>query len=110
MLQNDSRRIILATCSSLKRSYRDLLRDVPSDICSVTFIYLKGTYDLILNRMKERKNHFMGHHMLDSQWATLEEPDPNSEDVIVQDISGSPTEIASELEQKINEIAKRSKF
>lgn len=52
----------------------------------------------------------MGHHMLDSQWATLEEPDPNSEDVIVQDISGSPTEIASELEQKINEIAKRSKF
>jgi gluconokinase len=59
-------------CSALKQSYRDLLRgnDSPE---TLSFVYLKGTKKLIGQRMEER-NHFMPNALLDSQFATLEEP------------------------------------
>ena len=46
------------------------------------FIYLKGSAELIRSRMASRENHFMPTSLLDSQFATLEEP----LDVIVADI------------------------
>jgi gluconokinase len=86
--QNISKiRVVIATCSSLKKLYRDILREVPSGLCRVTFVFLKGSYQLIDARLKSRKNHFMASNMLESQWKTLEEPDPQYESVIIQDIS-----------------------
>ncbi len=46
----------IITCSSLKRAYRDILRSGHAD---VHFVYLKGSYDLLLDRMQHRKGHFM---------------------------------------------------
>jgi gluconokinase len=94
-------RVVIATCSSLKKVYRDILRDVPLGVCRVTFIYLKGSYQLIDSRMKLRKNHYMAPNMLDSQWKILEEPDPLFESVIIQDISGETDVIAESLEKII---------
>jgi len=56
-------------CSALKESYRTLLRRGP-----VRFVYLKGDYKTILQRMEKRGGHFMKPAMLQSQFATLEEP------------------------------------
>jgi gluconokinase len=94
-------RVVIATCSSLRKVYRDILRDVPLGVCRVTFIYLKGSYELIYSRMKSRKNHYMASNMLDSQWKILEEPDPLFESVIVQDISDETHVIAESLEKII---------
>ena len=58
-------------CSALKRSYRDLLRD---NNPAVRFIYLKGSYDLIANRIRSRQEHFAKVELLKSQFETLEEP------------------------------------
>ncbi|MEP0711055.1 gluconokinase, GntK/IdnK-type [Algoriphagus sp.] len=57
-------------CSALKESYRELLK-VQDD---VRWIHLKGERDLIWRRMLARKNHYMKAGMLDSQFATWEEP------------------------------------
>jgi len=95
-------RVVIATCSSLRKVYRDILREVPSGVCRVTFVYLKGSYQLIEARMKSRKNHFMATNMLDSQWKTLEEPDPQQESVIIQDISDDTDVIVEKL---VNAIA-----
>tara|TARA_R110002020_G_scaffold349985_2_gene563418 strand:+ start:293 stop:784 length:492 start_codon:yes stop_codon:yes gene_type:complete len=57
-------------CSALKESYREMLK-VSED---VQWIHLKGDRELIWNRMLARKNHYMKAGMLDSQFATWEEP------------------------------------
>jgi gluconokinase len=57
-------------CSALKRSYRAyLLIDE-----NVKLVYLKGDYELIDERLKNRRGHFMKSKLLDSQFAALEEP------------------------------------
>lgn len=66
-LQTDA----IITCSALKQSYRDLLAENSTDII---FIYLKGSYETILQRLQHRSNHFMKENMLLSQFQTLEEP------------------------------------
>jgi gluconokinase len=77
-------------CSALKQSYRDVLR---SRSRNVRFVYLKGSYDLILKRMQERGGHFMKPRMLKSQFEILEEP----ADAITVDISLSVEKIVQEI-------------
>ncbi len=85
---------ILAS-SALKEVYRQrLLRDKPG----VQIVYLKGSYDLILERMQSRKRHYMKPEMLQSQFDSLEEP----QDVWVVDISPSVDEIVSEIEELLS--------
>jgi gluconokinase len=72
-------RVVIA-CSALKRAYRDILVHGRSD---VRIVYLKGTQELIANRLAHRKGHFMPPGLLTSQFKTLEPPGPNENPVIV---------------------------
>ena len=85
------------TCSALKRSYRDILIGGRSD---VALVYLKGSYDLIHRRMAARHEHYMPVALLDSQFATLEEPTPDEHPIVV-DIGGKPKEIAAEAVRQL---------
>src|SRR5207248_5059043 len=58
-------------CSALKRAYREIL---VGDRRDVRIVYLKGDRELIARRMALRHGHFMPTSMLDSQFATLQEP------------------------------------
>ena len=78
-------------CSALKKAYRDVLSSHTKE--NVRFVYLKGTYELIFERIKKRGGHFMKPQMLKSQFDILEEPDDaitvdiaNPVDIIVQEI------------------------
>jgi carbohydrate kinase (thermoresistant glucokinase family) len=68
-------------CSALKRAYRDILVDGRRD---VRFVYLKGDRDLIALRFNLRHGHFMPATLLDSQFATLEEPGEDEHAVVMQ--------------------------
>ncbi len=81
------------TCSALKRSYRDI---IIGSRPGVTLVYLKGSYDLIRWRMLARHEHFMPVALLDSQFATLQEPTPVEHPITV-DVSGRPADIAVEI-------------
>ena len=59
------------TCSALKRAYRDILI---GNRPQVRLVYLKGSHELIHQRMAARHEHFMPVGLLDSQFATLQEP------------------------------------
>jgi gluconokinase len=61
----------IVSCSALKRVYREVLMAHRPD---VRLIFLRGRRELIADRMSRRKNHFMPTALLDSQFATLEEP------------------------------------
>jgi gluconokinase len=58
-------------CSALKERYRQTLLTGNPD---VKIVYLKGSFELILARMKARAGHYMKSTMLESQFAALEEP------------------------------------
>jgi gluconokinase len=85
------------TCSALKRSYRDIS---VGDRQDVVLIYLKGSRDLIHRRMAARHEHFMPIALLDSQFATLEEPTPDEHPIIV-DVGGKPPDIAHAIVRQL---------
>lgn len=80
----------ILACSALKNSYRDLLLTGNE---GVKIVYLKGSYELILDRMQNRAGHYMKANMLKSQFDLLEEPT----DGLVVDIQQQPDEILKEI-------------
>jgi gluconokinase len=73
---------VIIACSALKHAYRDVLMRGRDD---VRFVFLKGTKELIAERLAQRKGHFMPTGLLTSQFDTLEPPEP-SEHVITVSI------------------------
>ena len=58
-------------CSALRRPYRQVLVGQRAD---VQLVYLRGDRAMIASRQAARHNHFMPASLVDSQFATLEEP------------------------------------
>ncbi|CAM2755711.1 gluconokinase [Deinococcus radiodurans] len=83
----------VVTCSALRRSYRDVLREAAGE---VRFVHLTGTRDLLAERMGHRQGHFMPASLLDSQLATLEVPGPD-EHALTLNIGAAPDELVREV-------------
>lgn len=66
---------VVASCSSLKRVYRDRLRAGAGG--APGFLHLLGDRETLLSRMSNRSGHYMPVSLLDSQIATLEPPAPD---------------------------------
>jgi gluconokinase len=88
----EQKNVVLA-CSALKQSYREELKTGPE----VRFVYLKGSRDLIAERLRERHGHFATEAILDGQFRDLEEP----EDAITVDVGKAPAEIVEEMKAKL---------
>ena len=84
---------LVMTCSALKRSYRDILR---AEASQLQFVFLQGPRALIAERLAGRRGHFMPPSLLESQFATLEEPSPD-EHAWVCDITQSPEDLVAAL-------------
>lgn len=72
---------LILACSALKQNYRMILQEGVQK--QVEFVYLKGDFETIYQRMKSRQDHYMKAEMLRSQFAALEEP----HQVLVVDVS-----------------------
>jgi gluconokinase len=88
----ENRDAVLA-CSALKDAYRRyLLIDA-----RVTLVYLKADVDLIRQRLQQRRGHFMSPALLESQFATLEEPT----DALWVDAALPPREIVRTIRHRL---------
>lgn len=87
-------------CSALKKSYRDFLR---RDNPQLQFIWLKGDYSLILSRLQQRAGHYMPTALLESQFAALEVPTPDEQDVLTVEIDGEPDQVVERCLQVIRQ-------
>ena len=76
--------ISIIVCSALKKSYRDILRQGNENL---KFIYLQGDFETIESRLKARKGHFFKPQMLVTQFAALEQPGADENDVMAIDIN-----------------------
>ncbi len=79
-------RDVVIACSALRRAYRRILAGARHD---THFVYLKGPETLVAHRLSARHGHYMPPSLLPSQFATLEEPQPD-ERALVLDISQPP--------------------
>lgn len=82
----------VATCSALRRSYRDRLRAVAPGL---RLIHLHGDPALLAERMARRTGHYMPATLLPSQLATLE-PTDAAEGALVLDLAYPPEALLAE--------------
>lgn len=80
-------------CSALKQAYREKLRVDQQ----VRVVYLKANPELLAQRLLERRGHYMKKEMLESQLATLEEP----EDAVRVDAARTPEKIVPEIRRHL---------
>jgi gluconokinase len=85
----------ILACSALKAQYRQILQGESSE---VIFIYFKGDYDCIQNRVQQRTGHFMNPSLLRSQFDTLEEP----QNALTIDVALNPEAMVEEILKKIS--------
>jgi gluconokinase len=76
------------TCSALRQSYRDFLA-----MPDVRFVYLKVSEAVARERLAKRRGHFFNPALLESQFATLEEP----RDALVVDADRPDLEVAQQI-------------
>ena len=87
---------VVLACSALKHDYQEYLRrEAPEQI---HFVHLRGSEELIRQRLAARKGHFMNPGLLHSQLETLEPP----EHAVVVDITPPPDVIAADIRRKLD--------
>ena len=85
---------LVVSCSALKRSYRDRLRQAAGG--TLSFVFLEGPRAVLEARMTARTGHFMPALLLDSQFATLEKP------------TGEPSVVTIDLTQTLDDIVSQA--
>jgi carbohydrate kinase (thermoresistant glucokinase family) len=78
-------------CSALKESYRLILDANLQE--NARWIYLSGSFEDVMNRLHQRKGHFMPAELLKSQFETLETP----QKAIKVSINMPPEEIVNRI-------------
>lgn len=85
----------ILACSALKASYRYRLTN--GFETEVQLVYLKGSYDVIYQRMVMRESHFMPAELLQSQFDALEEP----KNALVLDCDQSLEEMIGKIKKEV---------
>jgi gluconokinase len=88
----DGTDVVLA-CSALKQVYREELMVSPE----VRLVYLRGSRELIADRLSQRHGHYMDPNLLDSQLGTLEEP----RCAITEDVAADVPEIVRRIREAL---------
>ncbi|ALB72737.1 gluconokinase [Cronobacter muytjensii] len=92
-------KVSLIVCSALKKRYRDILR---SGNPNLSFIWLKGDFEVIESRLRARKGHFFKPQMLVTQFEALEAPQEDEKDVLFVDINQSLDDVIDSTIALIN--------
>jgi carbohydrate kinase (thermoresistant glucokinase family) len=85
----------VASCSALRRRYRDRLRRV---VPALRFVHLRGDRAVLEERLAQRLGHYMPPTLLESQLQTLEPPSAD-EQPLELDITELPEALAQRAAQ-----------
>jgi gluconokinase len=86
---------VLATCSALRRSYREALRE---DLPGLVFVHLEAPRAILEERLRTRTGHFVPPALLGSQLATLEPLAPDEgEPGFAVNAAQEPTALAGQI-------------
>ncbi|SNQ42465.1 NADP-dependent phosphogluconate dehydrogenase [Cellulophaga lytica] len=94
----------IIVCSALKESYRTILSATITQ--HTKWVFLKGSFNLITERINARKDHFMSSDLLKSQFYILEEP----KNAITVSISLTPNTIVKVIQKKLADTSEFGLF
>lgn len=83
-------------CSALKEKYRKKLQSIPKE--EIIWIFLHSNYDVILERLSSREDHYFKPSLLQSQYDTLEFPGYG----IHIDVNKTKDKIIEEIMENLN--------
>lgn len=98
----DRKGAVVGACSALRRAYRDFMVEKAGE--PILFVYLDGSKEVIGQRMAARKHEYMPLSLLDSQFATLEEPDPETENVLCVPVTDSIEKITTTVVNTVGHL------
>ncbi len=90
----------VASCSALRRRYRDRLR---SAVPALRLVHLQGDRAVLEGRLAQRRGHYMPASLLDSQLQTLEPPAAD-EHPLELDITEPPEALARRAAQSLGAL------
>ena len=90
----------VASCSALRRRYRDRLRRA---MPALRFVHLRGDRAVLEGRLAQRRGHYMPASLLDSQLQTLEAPSAD-EQPLELDITEPPEALARRAAQSLGAL------
>ncbi|KAK9371000.1 P-loop containing nucleoside triphosphate hydrolase protein [Lipomyces kononenkoae] len=98
----------IVTCSALKKKYRDIIRESARDLrerhgwsVSVRFLFMSIDEEVLLQRVRGRKNHYMKEDMVASQLRIQELPTVSEIDSVFLNVTGKSPE-------EVNKLAKEA--
>jgi carbohydrate kinase (thermoresistant glucokinase family) len=83
-------------CSALRERYR---RRLAEGIQRIEWVYLKGDFELIRSRLRQRRHRYMPSSLLESQFAALEPPRPAITVDVSADVAACVAAIAVRLQR-----------
>jgi gluconokinase len=98
----DKKDAAVGACSALRRAYRDYLIEKAGE--PILFVYLQGSREVIAERMARRQHEYMPTSLLDSQFATLEVPDPEAENVQIVPVTDSVDRITQTVVKGLDHL------
>lgn len=93
--------VAVGACSALKRAYRDYLTEKAGE--PILFVFLDGDIATIRARIEARRHEFMNPKLLDSQFATLERPEPD-ENVLAVPVTDPVETIAGKVVKELGHL------
>lgn len=66
--------VAIASCSMLKRVYRDYLKKWSGSQVTFRFVFLHTSYEVLMQRVSSRQGHYMKSDMVRSQYEIMEIP------------------------------------
>lgn len=97
----DQKGVVVGACSALKRSYRDFITEKAGE--PVLFVFLDGDFETIRKRIEARQHEFMNPNLLQSQFDTLERPQPD-ENVLSVGIEDPVETIAGRVVKELTHL------
>ncbi|KAL1869086.1 hypothetical protein VTK73DRAFT_3364 [Phialemonium thermophilum] len=99
-------RVLVVTCSALKRQYRDILREGSQRTpdLRIRFVYLEAPEAVLKARATARKGHYAGSNLVHSQFETLEPPAEDERDVVRVDVNRRPKEVQQDVLERVREV------
>ncbi|KAJ5280999.1 gluconokinase [Penicillium angulare] len=95
---------VVVACSALKQKYRDVMRVAAygSSSVQIHFVYLKLSEAVLMDRVSQRKSHYMKSDMIQSQLAALEEP-KGEWDAITINVEGPQEQVQQSVLDAVRE-------
>ncbi|KAJ5567423.1 hypothetical protein N7535_006729 [Penicillium sp. DV-2018c] len=95
---------VVVACSALKQKYRDVMRVAAygSPAVQIHFVYLKLDEKVLMERVSQRREHYMKSTMVQSQLAALEEP-KDEWDAITINVEGPMEEVQQNVITAVTE-------